>query len=385
MLFYLTIAVMLFFIDFINHYSIGVIKKIFNYFSLFIFVIIAGTRFETGYDWRAYTGVYENTPSLLEVLFLDKNALLHSEMEPLFVFSNAVLKSFSNNVSLLFFMAAFFNGVIIYKVSLKLKTNPSFIFSIYFCVAYLTGQMTLLRQSIASSLLLIAIVALIESKTSKAVILGIFGACFQVSILIFTPIILFKKYKPNILFFSSFLIICFIILFFIDNVVLTIMSSILFFTSGNIAIKLLEYIEIGQFASSTGSWLYLLINLFLLRIAYIMGINRSWMIEFRIYFYITLFMIFGLTILAAQPIFWNRIQLVAVPLQGMLLFKFSQTLTAPTKVFFLILIYVICIIIFLYSLSKDNMSPFLPYQSIIEHIYSNDRGDGAYRLESTIK
>lgn len=385
MVFYLTVAVIFFLIDFINHYSIEPAKKIFNYLSLFLFVLIAGTRFETGYDWQAYTNVYENTPSLLEVLFLHKSTILYGEMEPLFIFSNALLKSFSDNVSLLFFMTAFFNGVVIYKVSLKLKANPSFIFSIYFCIAYLTGQMTLLRQSIASSLLLITIVALIENKASKALLFVIFGVGFQVSILIFTPIILLKKYKPNIFFLTSFIIVCLVVVLFIDDAVLTIMSSLLVLTSGNIAIKLLEYIEIGQFVSSTGSWLYLIINLLVLQTAYIMGVKRNWTIEFRIYFYSTLLMIFGLTILAGQPIFWNRIQLVVVPLQGMLLFKFSQTLSAYKKIFFLILIYAVCIIIFVYSLNKDNMSPFIPYQSIIEHTYSNDRGDGAHRLESTIK
>jgi EpsG family len=385
MVFYLITAVIFFLIDFINHYCIEPAKKLFNYLSLFLFVLIAGTRFETGYDWQAYTNVYENTPSLLEVLFSHKSAILYGEMEPLFIFSNALLKSFSDNVSLLFFMAAFFNGVVIYKVTLTLKANPSFVFFIYFCIAYLTGQMTLLRQSIASSLMLIAIVAIIDSKTRKAILFGILGAGFQVSVLIFAPLILLKKYKPNIFLFTSFLIVCFIITFAIDDVVLMIMSSLLVLTSGNIAIKLLEYIEVGKFVSSTGSWLYLIINLLVLQAAYIMGIRRNWTIEFRIYFYSTLLMIFGLTILATQPIFWNRIQLVVVPLQGILLFKFSQTLSAYKKIFFLILIYTICIVIFVYSLNKDNMSPFIPYQSIIEHTYSDYRGDGAYRLESTAK
>lgn len=385
MLFYLTIAIIFFIFDFMNHYSTGVSKKLLNYFSLFMFVFIAGTRFETGYDWQAYTSIYENTPSLFEVLFFDKSVVLSGEMELLFIFSNTVLKSFGNNVALLFFMAAFFNGVVLYKASLKLKVNPTFIFSIYFCIAYLTGQMTLLRQSIASSLTLMAIIVLIDTKKSKAILFGILGAGFQISILIFSPIILLIKYKPNILLLTSFLCVCIVAVLFIDDAVLTIMSSLLVLTSGNIAIKLLEYIEIGQFVRSTGSWLYLIINLFILQTAYIMGIKKNWTIEFRIYFYSTLLMIFGLTILAGQPIFWNRIQLVVVPLQGMLLFKLLQTLCAYKKIFLLIAIYTVCIAIFVYSLNKDNMSPFMPYQSIIEHTYSNDLGDGAYRLESTIK
>ena len=171
----------------------------------------------------------------------------------------------------------------------------------------------------------------------------------------------------------------------IDDIVIILLTLLLKLTSGNIAIKLAEYIDVGQFNSSFGSWVYLVINLIVLRLTYTMGIKQKWQNEFLVYFYSTLLMIFALTLLSHQPIFWNRIQLVVVPLQAILLFKFSLTLGFRQRLFFLIAIYLASFMMLVYSLLKENMSPFMPYQSIIEHIYSNERGDGAYRLESVVQ
>lgn len=385
MTFYLTIALMFFCIDFANNFNALATKRFLNYFSLAIFVLVAGTRFETGYDWQAYTSIYNSSPSLKDILLLNSEELSLVDMEPLFLFVNVLLKTVCNNVAILFFAVALFNGITIHKLCSVLKVNSSFVFAVYFCVAYLTGQMTLLRQSIASSFVLIALVSMIHERPSKSYFFGLVSLGFQVSTLVFSPIFFFKKYKPNVILITFCLFTFILGVILIDDIVIILLTLLLKLTSGNIAIKLAEYIDVGQFNSSFGSWVYLVINLIVLRLTYTMGIKQKWQNEFLVYFYSTLLMIFALTLLSHQPIFWNRIQLVVVPLQAILLFKFSLTLGFRQRLFFLIAIYLVSFMILIYSLLKENMSPFIPYQSIIEHIYSNERGDGAYRLESVVQ
>lgn len=385
MFFYLIVALIFFCIDFTSNFNVCCSKKFYSCISLIIFVLIAGTRFETGYDWQAYTNIYESAPSLTDVLLLNRDIFSFSEMEPLFLLTNVIFRTISDNVSLLFFAAALFNGVTIYNLCLKFKVNPTFVFALYFCIAYLTGQMTLLRQSVASSFLLLSLMAMIENKPIKTSLFGLIGAGFQVSTLVFLPMMFLKRNKPTRAFYIGALFFCMLAMFFIDNLVVKLLSLLLPLTSGHIAVKLAEYIEVGQFSNSVGSWLYLAINLFILKLAFLEGLRNKWTVEYRVYFYSTLLMVFALTILSSQPIFWNRVQLVTLPLQAMLLFKYSQTLTLIKKNIFIISVYCVCFLILIYSLNKDNMEPFMPYQSIIERIYGNDYGDGACSLESTAK
>lgn len=388
MLFYLTVAIIFFGIDFANKFSSPAANRILNYISLSIFVLIAGTRYETGYDWAAYTLVYENAPTIQDILFENQDWFSFSQMEPMYLLLNILLKTFCNNVTLLFLTSALFNGFVIHKVSQKFKVNSSFVFAVCFCTIYLTGQMTLLRQSLASSFILLALLWLYlggRVNIYKSYFYLILAAGVQVSSMLFMPFLVALKFKPNLKFTLFVIVLGVLSTIFIDNLIVLFLSSLLAFTTGNIYVKLLEYIQIGSFTSSTASWLYLIINLFILKSIFNVGRIKNWLIEYKIYFYGTFFMVLMLTFLSNQPIFWNRIQLVIVPIQAIYLYKYISSLKHEFNYILSVIIYFICFVILLYSLQKENMIPFIPYQSVIEHIFSNDRGDGAYRLESTIE
>lgn len=388
MLFYLTSAIIFFGIDFANKFSSPATNRILNYISLSIFVLIAGTRYETGYDWAAYTLVYENAPTIQDILFENQDWFSFSQMEPIYLLLNILLKTFCNNVTLLFLTSALFNGFVIHKVSQKFKVNSSFVFAVCFCTIYLTGQMTLLRQSLASSFILLALLWLyLGGKVSvyKSCFYLILGAGVQVSSMLFMPFLMALKFKPNLKFTLFVIVLGVLSTIFIDNLIVLFLSSLLPFSTGNIYVKLLEYIQVGNFTSSTASWLFLIINLFILKSIFNVGRIKNWLIEYKIYFYGTFFMVLMLTFLSNQPIFWNRIQLVIVPIQAIFLYKYITSLKHEFNYILSVIIYFICFVILLYSLQKENMTPFIPYQSVIEHVFSNDRGDGAYRLESTIE
>lgn len=388
MLFYLTVAIIFFGIDFANKFSSPATRRILNYISLSIFVLVAGTRYETGYDWTAYTLVFESAPTIQDILYENQDWFSFSQMEPIYLLLNILLKTFCDNVALLFLTSALFNGLVIHKVSQKLKVNSSFVFAICFCTIYLTGQMTLLRQALASSFILLALLWLClggRANIFKAYFSMMLSAGVQVSSILFMPFFLALKLKPNFKFTLFLIGLGVLSTILIDNLIVLFLSSLLAFSTGNINVKLLEYIQVGKFNSSTASWFYLIINLFILKSMFNVGRIKNWLIEYRIYFYSTFFMVLMLTFLSSQPIFWNRIQLVIVPIQSVFLYKYVNSLKPVYNYTLSIIIYFICFVILLYSLQKENMIPFMPYQSVIEHMFSNDRGDGAYRLESTVE
>jgi hypothetical protein len=279
------------------------------------------------------------------------------------------LKSLSDDPSLLFFVSVLFNAIVLHRVSIFFKAEPTFVFAIYFCIVYLIGQMTLIRQSIASSFILVAIACLCSDikiyKSYFYILLGIFT---HISTLIWLPFIKVIRFKPNFKIAVIVLVFGIVISFVVDDFVIGLLTIISNYTSGYFHQKMIEYIKIGQFEPSIASYFYIIANLLILRLVFIVGKKRNWEQEFIVYFHVTFLLLVTLIFFSKQPIFWNRISLVAVPLQAIFLFKYLNSLKNIFKFYLLALIYLSCFTILVYSLNKKNMGPFMPYQSILQRI-----------------
>ena len=92
-------------------------------FSALILICIAGLRYETGGDWDNYALLFSEFPTLSQVWH--KPALLFEpDVEEGFVLLCAIVKEFSTNVQLLFFVVTFINILLISSVLPKYTDFP---------------------------------------------------------------------------------------------------------------------------------------------------------------------------------------------------------------------------------------------------------------------
>lgn len=154
---------------------------------LFVFanflILFAGTRFDTGCDFWGYLQRFNNIdPSTTPV-----DSLLLEE--PGFQFIIHTVKYFDLSYMWLNVICTLIIIPCVYRFS-KLARDPLILISLLFPIFIVQLSMSGLRQAIAASFLLMAVISFIDKKRLSVIFWLIFGSLFHESVLIFIPIVL---------------------------------------------------------------------------------------------------------------------------------------------------------------------------------------------------
>ena len=155
-------------------------------FSALILICIAGLRYETGGDWDNYALLFSEFPTLSQVWH--KPALLFEpDVEEGFVLLCAIVKEFSTNVQLLFFVVTFINILLISSALPKYTDFPVVGLLCYYCMLYFSLEMIYIRQATAVALCFFALQYVQPKKIVKYMLFILLACTFHRVAIVMVP------------------------------------------------------------------------------------------------------------------------------------------------------------------------------------------------------
>jgi hypothetical protein len=349
--------------------------------AIIAFVMLAGFRLETGYDWMAYEQALTDVPPFSDLSFADlfSGGLPDTVrlMEPLFIVLLSMIKEYGGTIQTLYFIVALFNGLAFYAFVRHCRANVILAFAIYFCWLYLPVQMGVMRQSIALSFMMLSLIRFDKSKYVSALALFLLGTCFQYSLVIFIPTFFTGAYRklmqlrlPIVLILMTF----YFLGFSLFDMLGVIAEA---FGPNFISEKIKIYLQIGTAPKSAGATVYFLLNV--IAFLYLSKVVDATSRVEKSLVLVMLLMIATQAAFWQFPLLWNRVQYFVVIAQSILLFKAWKTVEPSHVPAQLLLVLLLSIAALLKPLLSESASPYLPYQSSLRSIYTNDPGDGRER------
>lgn len=186
------------------HYPNTKYFRIMKCIAFFVLLFTAGFRYETAVDFYSYRLKFENTESISNILKNDITQFFFKyPSEPGYTLLNAIVRTFTNNVQVLFFLISLFTTSLLFLSLSKYCSKKLFFFSLllYYVLIFFILDMSGVRQCLALNIILFSIQYLIENHNKKFIINVILASIFHFSALIFlfAPLFLKKKISKKIL------------------------------------------------------------------------------------------------------------------------------------------------------------------------------------------
>ena len=348
-------------------------------------IVFAGLRYRTGWDWLAYEQYFAEMYGITEIVEkgLPETTL---SVEPLFMAFTTILKTFTDGFVFIFLSISIFSISTIWYVAHEISKRAAAVWLGYFGIAFLVGQMTLMRQSIASSFVLLAILMAIRFKKFAQYLFIVIAMGFQLSSILFLPILFLCRKRPPAVFAIAFILTGFILL--VNNITLEnyVFRAASFISPEWIGSKL-AFAKSVDGPVSMGALGLIFLQTTFLAVFYLLPKNEEKRNSFIIVaIWLTLLLLMAHLYLFGHPSFWNRIMLVALPWQIATLFTINRVLTTTLigQLSILIMFSLISNAALLFSLNKPESLPFIPYHSALQVWLFGDEGTGKERLEFSI-
>ncbi|MEE1211725.1 MAG: EpsG family protein [Treponema sp.] len=151
-------------------------KNCFIFYSLIFtyFLVLAGFRYKTGYDWQNYMPFFENI----------NNPTMFKKMDVGYAWLNYFFKNVFNSYSVMIFVVALFCTCVLFKFNKTYSSYPMMSLFIYGATLFLPYNMGLYRQSIAMTLSLIVFHFIVTRKYCYAILLFLLSMTFHISAII---------------------------------------------------------------------------------------------------------------------------------------------------------------------------------------------------------
>tara|TARA_B100001105_G_scaffold101383_1_gene81296 strand:+ start:13479 stop:14540 length:1062 start_codon:yes stop_codon:yes gene_type:complete len=161
----------------------GSMHRLFNLLGglmlLTILCVMTSIRSDTGTDYPTYVAIWDNFPPLDQAHFGD---LIGGFYEPLFSVVNALLKTFSSSQFLFFAFYACLTLIVLHVALQRIpRINLPYAYAYYFAVFLLPYTFNAMRQSIAMSIFLLAVPAVVERRTRMVLLLSLVAGGFHFS------------------------------------------------------------------------------------------------------------------------------------------------------------------------------------------------------------
>ena len=155
-------------------------KGILNIFTFLLLSAVAGFRSGVGSDYEAYVSIFYNIDSFT-----------FFRIEPLYYLLNQILKYLGFQAQSVFIVMGMIAAYFAVKSSNKVSHPGIFIFS-YITLIYL-NSLNAVRQEIATTILLFAILLLVEGHSKKFIFLVLFATGFHYISIVFLPFVFINK------------------------------------------------------------------------------------------------------------------------------------------------------------------------------------------------
>ena len=357
---------------------------------LTILILFVGLRFELGYDWLGYERLYLFSDGRISLTNYEFSQRVLT-VEPLFYLLNQICKFLGLPFEIFLFIISAFNLVIIHYVCNKISPgSQAFVWLFYFCLLILISQFNLIRQSIASSFVLLSLACLAQDRKWPAAFWFLISLGFQISVLMFAPVFILYKFFVGRKTVISMLIVSFGIFLsgiFVGGVLIGTVGSVLPSFLGD---KADNYVE--SFASGGLSGVSPLSMILVVAYGFYLKIlmPRNTDAYTNIAILLTIMIIIAHLALSQFPSLWNRIMCVSLPWQLAALWRSNyffeplrHHLTATRKIA-AVSAGVIAVCVMGYQLSRPESLPFVPYHSVVQVWLFEEKGDGRARAIYTI-
>lgn len=84
-----------------------------------MFVLIAGLRYETGVDWRAYQYTFDNMPALDQAFYTKNLSEVFFSLDLGYALLNSVIKMLGGGIQTLFFVVSLASTILLIKKDRK--------------------------------------------------------------------------------------------------------------------------------------------------------------------------------------------------------------------------------------------------------------------------
>jgi len=218
--------------------------KNFKVFAFFLLFITSGLRFETAVDWVNYKLYFKNVDYIHDIFnqgFLD--FFIKHPKEPLFTILNSLVKAFTNNVQVLFFLISLFTTTLLFKSINNYTQKKYFLFSIllYYVLIFFILDMSGIRQCIALNILFYSFKFLNEKRLKRFLFFVFLASMFHYSAIVFVFGVFLRK-KVNLSIITTlFLVGMGVFLFRIRWMVFSIQSLFSLFSDNNLYLRLWKY------------------------------------------------------------------------------------------------------------------------------------------------
>lgn len=352
-----------------------------------VLVLFGGLRFETGYDWPAYIEFYEEIPSMGE-LIAGVPVYTTNAFEPLFLLVNASFRELNAPIELLFFAITLANMLVMLIVVRKISVAPAFVLAVYFCVVFLMAQMTMLRQALASSCVLIGLVYLLRGRVLLYLLWIVIALGFHVSAALFLLLTPFARFRIPYWFAILSCLTAWVAQLRGWSLFSTLLGIGASVVPGPIGDKLALYADAAGHEVSLATVFYAVTNVCALAILYLMkteGRMEERLANLAIA--ASLLLIMALTMFGDLVSVWARVMLVVVPIQVAALSRLPERfqLFRVSRSLFVGATCVAAIGLLGYQLQRPSALGFVPYQSLISTWLWGDTGDGELRQQEAAR
>lgn len=175
----------------------------FNKFKAFAFLLLlftSGLRYETAVDWVNYKLYFENIDYIYNIF--DQGFVgffIKYPKEPLFTILNSIVRTFTDNVQVLFFLISLLTTTLLFKSIQSYTKKKYFLFSIllYYVLIFFILDMSGMRQCIALNILFYSFKFLSENRLKRYLFFVFLASMFHFSALVLVFGVLLRK-KINI-------------------------------------------------------------------------------------------------------------------------------------------------------------------------------------------
>jgi hypothetical protein len=359
------------------------LEREFAAISLIVATGFAVLRYQTGYDWITYEEYFDSTADLATAFY---RGIPHQDtpMEPLFYGLNMLIKSIGGSIVLVFTVAAIFNCAVIHEVTGRISDGRCLMWTLYFSLAFPLAQLSIIRQSLAASFVLIALLLAAQGITALALLAMLIGVGFHASVPIYLPIVflLHLRPKPWLILLAAVLGICLTLADVrLINPAIDLGRHLL---PQWLADKLVNYYQIEPPHITLGVAALMLWHCGILSLIFRSTSESDRSCPYiGVALWLTLWVLGAHIYLAGFPNLWNRVMCVALPWQVAALWRLEviRRLTGAAKVGLVASLGAAGLAGLIYTLEKPESAPLVPYQSLVQLWLYGDPGDGRTRSE----
>lgn len=159
--------------------------------SALLLIIVAGLRFQSGYDWLVYEDLMEDVQYWAET---GREGFRHG-VDPLFQALAVNIGILGGGLQALVFVCSAVNIYLVNRVVGRISPHQPIVWLVYFGVLFIPAQMSTIRQAVASSVVILGLWLLTSRRLWSAWFFELVAVGLHVSTLMFLPLFVVGRYR----------------------------------------------------------------------------------------------------------------------------------------------------------------------------------------------